>query len=78
MSVAEFVQKTWDMVSAGHEEIQWSDDGTQIVVFNAERLAASNKLKESSNTTKFESWVRRLSTSAATAPRPLNRCPALP
>ena len=60
MSVAEFVQKTWDMVNAGHEEVGWSDDGMQIIVFNAERLAASNKLRESSNTTKFESWVRRL------------------
>lgn len=59
-TTADFVQKTYDMVSAGHAEIGWSEDGREIIVFNAERLAASNKLRESSNTTKFESWVRRL------------------
>ena len=54
---AEFVGLTWEMVNAGHREIGWSDDGKQVVVLNAERLA-QHILPVYFKHSQYASWVR--------------------
>jgi len=56
---ADFVQWTWAMLNAGHEEIGWSEDGTHIVVRNAERLAV-NVLPTYFRHSQYASFVRAL------------------
>jgi len=56
---ADFVRWTWAMLNAGHEEIGWSLDGTQIVVRNAERLAL-NVLPKYFRHSQYASFVRAL------------------
>ena len=59
MSVAEFVQWTWQMVNGSHPEIGWSDDGAGIVVANPERLA-KEVLPLYFRHQQYASWVRAL------------------
>jgi len=57
--MAEFIESTWSMVNAHHPEIGWSDDGTLIVVSNAERLA-ERLLPQYFRHGQYASWVRAL------------------
>ena len=59
LAASNLVASTWQMLNAGHEEISWSDDGTRIVVANAERLA-QNVLPRYFSHSQYASWVRAL------------------
>jgi uncharacterized membrane protein YgcG len=58
-NVSEFIAWTWDMVNGGHSEIGWSEDGSLVVVANAERLA-EHVLPKYFRHGQYASWVRAL------------------
>lgn len=58
-SLNEFVAQTWSMMNAGHGEITWNSDGTQIMVTNAEKLAV-HVLPQYFRHGQFSSFVRAL------------------
>uniref|UniRef100_A0A7S2CLQ5 HSF-type DNA-binding domain-containing protein n=1 Tax=Haptolina brevifila TaxID=156173 RepID=A0A7S2CLQ5_9EUKA len=51
------IAKTWEMVTAGHEEIGFSDDGMYIIVHNTERCAI-HVMPLYFNHKVYASWVR--------------------
>lgn len=51
------IAKTWEMVTAGHEEISFSEDGAYIVVHNTERCAV-HVMPQYFNHKVYASWVR--------------------
>ena len=55
----EFVSATWEMINGGFVDCGWSADGTEIVVYNPERLA-ENVLPRFFRHTQYSSWVRTL------------------
>eukprot|EP00908_Phaeocystis_cordata_P016896 Transcript_28217.p1 GENE.Transcript_28217~~Transcript_28217.p1 ORF type:complete len:304 (+),score=83.31 Transcript_28217:300-1211(+) len=55
----EFVSATWEMINGGFADCGWSADGTEIVVYNPERLA-ENVLPRFFRHTQYSSWVRTL------------------